>query len=83
MLFNSIEFILFFVITTILFFLSPHKVRWFLLLMASCVFYMFFKPVYILILAFTIVIDYYAGLKIASASNPSGQKELPDPEHHC
>lgn len=39
------------------------------MLVASCVFYMFFKPEYILILAFTIAIDYYAGLKIESASN--------------
>lgn len=31
---------------------------------ASCYFYMFFKPVYILILAGTIVIDYYAGLQL-------------------
>jgi alginate O-acetyltransferase complex protein AlgI len=46
----------------------PHKFRWSLLLFASCVFYMFFKPVYILILFFTIVIDYWAGLKIESAS---------------
>jgi D-alanyl-lipoteichoic acid acyltransferase DltB (MBOAT superfamily) len=33
-----------------------------MLLAASCFFYMFFKPEYILILFFTIVIDYYAGI---------------------
>lgn len=31
---------------------------------ASCYFYMFFKPIYILILAGTIVIDYFAGLQL-------------------
>lgn len=35
-----------------------------MLLLASCIFYMFFKPEYILILAFTIFIDYYAGILI-------------------
>jgi alginate O-acetyltransferase complex protein AlgI len=67
MLFNSIEFLIFFPIVTGLYFLLPHRFRWFLLLAASCFFYMFFVPVYILILAFTIVIDYIAGILIENA----------------
>ncbi len=62
MLFNSFQFFLFFPIVTALFFILPHKFRWFLLLTASCYFYMVFKPVYILILFFTIIIDYYVGI---------------------
>ncbi len=69
MLFNSLEFLLFFVIVTISFFSLPHKYRWFLLLTASCFFYMFFVPIYILILAGTIVIDYFAGIFIEKADN--------------
>jgi D-alanyl-lipoteichoic acid acyltransferase DltB (MBOAT superfamily) len=42
----------------------PHKYRWFFLLTASCVFYMAFIPIYILVLALTIAIDYAAGLLI-------------------
>ena len=38
-----------------------------MLLLASCYFYMVFRPVYILILAFTILVDYAAGILIASA----------------
>ena len=64
MLFNSIQFLIFFPIVTILYFVLPHRFRWFLLLAASCYFYMVFKPVYILILGFTIVIDYFAGIFI-------------------
>jgi alginate O-acetyltransferase complex protein AlgI len=64
MLFNSLEFAIFFPVVTILFFVLPHRFQWLLLLAASCFFYMFFKPVYILILAFTIVIDYFAGIWI-------------------
>ena len=62
MLFNSFEFLLFFPLVTLMYFALPHRFRWQLLLTASCVFYMAFIPKYILILALTIVIDYFAGL---------------------
>jgi len=67
MLFNSFQFAVFFVVVTTLFFLLPHRFRWFLLLAASCYFYMVFIPVYILILAATIVVDYFAGILIEKA----------------
>lgn len=67
MLFNSLEFFLFFPIVTILFFALPHKWRWLHLLIASCFFYMYFIPVYILILFATIIIDYIAGILIEKA----------------
>lgn len=74
MLFNSLEFAFFFPIVTALFFLLPHRYRWLLLLLASCFFYMFFKPVYILILVFTIVIDYFAGLWIGKEQDKNKRK---------
>ena len=74
MLFNSFDFIIFFPLVTILYFLLPHKFRWFLLLVASCYFYMYFIPVYILILFFTIVIDYFAGILLEDAKNPARKK---------
>ena len=67
MLFNSLEFVIYFPVVTLLYFLLPHRFRWLHLLVASCVFYMFFIPAYILILAFTIVIDYFAGILIENA----------------
>src|SRR5688500_8910889 len=67
MLFNSFEFLVFFPIVTFLFFALPHKYRWFHLLVASCIFYMYFIPIYIVILFATIVIDYFAGLMIEKA----------------
>jgi alginate O-acetyltransferase complex protein AlgI len=62
MLFNSLEFLIFFPIVIALYYAMNHKYRWLLLLSASCYFYMVFVPVYILILGFTIVIDYFAGI---------------------
>ncbi len=67
MLFNSFDFLLFFIIVTLFYFALPHKARWFLLLISSCYFYMAFVPIYILILGFTIVIDYFAGIFIENA----------------
>ena len=69
MLFNSFEFLIFFPVVTILYFLLPHRYRWFHLLVASCVFYMFAIPVYIFILFFTIIIDYVAGILIENSEN--------------
>jgi D-alanyl-lipoteichoic acid acyltransferase DltB (MBOAT superfamily) len=76
MLFNSIEFIVFFIAVTGLYFLLPHKYRWSLLLTASCFFYMFFKPVYILILGFTIVIDYFAGIMLENQTDQKKKKQF-------
>jgi len=39
-----------------------------MLLMASCYFYMAFIPIYILILAITIIIDYFAGIWIENST---------------
>ncbi len=67
MLFNSFHFVFFFLIVTSAYFILPHKYRWLLLLLSSCYFYMAFVPIYILILGFTIVVDYFAGIMIENA----------------
>ena len=67
MLFNSLDFAGFFVIVTSLYFLLPHRFRWSTLLLASCIFYMAFIPIYILILFVTITIDYFAGIWIENS----------------
>lgn len=74
MLFNSLHFAVFFPVVTILYFLLPHKHRWWLLLGASAYFYMAFVPVYILILGVTIVVDYFAGILIEEAHAPQKKK---------
>jgi hypothetical protein len=51
MSFNSIQFLIFFPIVTILYFALPFRLRWAMLLVASSIFYMAFIPIYILILS--------------------------------
>src|SRR5258706_2101704 len=71
MLFNSIEFALFFPVVCCLYFAAPLRVRVPLLLGASCVFYMAFIPPYILILFLTIGIDYATEFYIERTRGPS------------
>ena len=68
MLFNSIDFVIFFIVVTTVYFLIAHKYRWLLLLVSSCYFYMSFVPIYILILGFTIIIDYFAGIFLETSA---------------
>lgn len=76
MVFNSLIFIVFFIIVTTLYYSLPHKFRWALLLLASSIFYMYFLPIYILILGFTICIDYYAGIFIAKSRGKKRKRWL-------
>ena len=64
MLFNSFEFIVFFIIVTLFYFLLPHRARWVLLLAASCIFYMAWNPWLIILIAFTIAVNYFASIAI-------------------
>ncbi|MEO8169034.1 MAG: MBOAT family O-acyltransferase [bacterium] len=64
MLFNSLQFLVFFCIVTAAYFALPRRTRWPLLLIASCYFYMVLVPSYILILFFLILVDYAAGIFI-------------------
>jgi len=76
MLFNSIQFVIFFIAVTSAFFALPHRFRWLLLLAASCYFYMAFVPIYILILFFTIVVDYFAGILLEDAKEKNKKPYL-------
>ena len=67
MLFNSIDFLLFFPFVTILYFLLPHRVRWVWLLGASYYFYMCWNAKYAVLIAASTVITYASGLLIRKA----------------
>lgn len=76
MLFNSIEFAIFFPIAVAVYFLLAQRWRVHWLLAASCVFYMAFIPVYVLILVVTILIDYVAGIYLERVQDPVKKKAL-------
>lgn len=64
MLFNSIDFLVFFPIVVSVFFIIPKKIRYIWLLVASYYFYMSWQPKYALLIAISTVITYASGILI-------------------
>ncbi len=73
MLFNSIQFLIFFPVVAVLYFLSVHRLRsnWMaqaVLLAASLVFYMSWNPAYLLLILMSVVITWTSGLLMEGRS---------------
>jgi alginate O-acetyltransferase complex protein AlgI len=66
MQFNSFLFFIFFPIVVLIYYLTPQKLRWAILLLASCIFYMAFSVNYLLVILSISVINYFIGLGIVS-----------------
>ncbi len=69
MLFNSLQFALFFPLVTALYFLLPHRTRWAFLLAASYFFYMAWEPGYVVLLWFSTAVDYLVALRMGRLPN--------------
>ncbi len=61
MLFNSIEFLLFFPVVVCLYFLIPQKWKWVWLLVSSYYFYMSWNPKYVVLIGLSTVITWVCG----------------------
>ncbi len=64
MLFNSLEFLIFFPIVLVMYFIIPKKIRYLWLLVASYYFYMCWNAKYALLILFSTVCTYAGGLLI-------------------
>ena len=64
MLFNSLQFLIFFPIVTLVYFIIPQKIRYLWLLGASYYFYMCWNPEYALLMLTSTVITYLSGFFI-------------------
>lgn len=62
MLFNSTQFLLFFPLVTLIYFIIPKKVRYLWLLVASYYFYMCWNPHYVVLLLFSTTVTYLSGI---------------------
>lgn len=69
MVFNSVDFLLFFPIVLFVYFLIPKKVRYVWLLIVSYYFYMSWNPKYAVLIALSTVITYLTGLGIGKAKD--------------
>lgn len=66
MQFNSFVFFIFFPLVVLFFYLTPQRIRWALLLVASCVFYLAFSVNYLLVLLIISLLNYLIGIGIVS-----------------
>ncbi len=74
MLFNSIDFLLFFPLVTVIHFLLPHRARWAWLLVTSYFFYMCWNPKYVLLIALSTLITWCSGLLLEAAGQVADAK---------
>jgi D-alanyl-lipoteichoic acid acyltransferase DltB (MBOAT superfamily) len=76
MIFTSLNFLIFFPIVTILYWILPAKHRWLLLLITSYFFYLNIKPVFALLLIFVSVSTWIFTLQIDKTEVESRKKKL-------
>lgn len=69
MLFNSLEFLIFFPIVVAAFFALAHKYRWIILLVASYYFYMCWDYRYVVLILATTLINYFSAVQISRTRN--------------
>lgn len=74
MLFNSIDFLIFFPIVTLLFFIIPRRLRTLWLLIASYYFYMSWNPKYAILIALSTVTTFISGIFIEKSEKPVSKK---------
>jgi alginate O-acetyltransferase complex protein AlgI len=73
-LFHSLQFLIFYPIITVFYFILPFKARWVLLLAGSFYFYMAWKPEYIILILITVFVAYLSGIKMGQTDNKDKRK---------
>jgi len=76
MLFNSFEFLYFFPLMVLGFYLLNQRYRWLWLLIGSYYFYAFAEPILLVLLGASTLIDYYCGLQMAKAATQKIKKRF-------
>ena len=76
MVFNSLAYLVFFPIVIAIYFLTPVRFRWFVVLVGSYFFYMSWKPVYGLLLFATTLVDWSLALWMAKYADLSRRRRI-------
>lgn len=74
MIFNSFDFVIFFIIVVFLYYTIPQKFRWIMLLTASCIFYMCWRAELIILLLFSTFTNW--GISLLIDKNREKKKGL-------
>ncbi len=73
MVFNSLQFLIYFITVVLLYFIINYKGRWILLLLSSYYFYMCWRVDYVVLLAASTIITYLTGLKMGEIPQQKGR----------
>ncbi len=76
MLFNSLQFLLFFFVVVVIYFAIPYRFRWALLLAASYYFYMTTKPGFVVFILLSTLVTYYSGIQMGKTKSKSNRKKF-------
>ncbi|MCB1179764.1 MAG: MBOAT family protein [Leptospiraceae bacterium] len=76
MIFNSIDFLLFFPVVYFIYLKSPHRIQNIFLLAASYFFYGYWDPRYLSLLFISTVVDYFCSISIQSSRDNLFKKKL-------
>lgn len=83
MLFNSLEFLLFFPTVCLCYYVIPHRIRYLFLLVCSYFFYMCWNPQYALLMLTSTAITYASGLLLEKAKQSKEEKRRRRRMHWC
>lgn len=75
MIFNSYQYLVFFIVIFTLYFVCSSKYRWIILLIGSYYFYMSSNPKYVIFILFSTILTYFFALKIEKIENISTRKK--------
>lgn len=76
MLFNSFDFLVFFPVVVLLYYVIPKKTRYIWLLISSYFFYMSWNAKYAILIAISTIITWLSGLLLSKANTPSEKKGI-------
>ena len=76
MVFDSIEFLVLFAAVFVLYFTLPVRLRNPLLLLSSAVFYMWWRPLYIIFILFSVTVDYFVARRLDRRDGPATRRLL-------
>ena len=83
MLFNSLEYLIYFPIIISLYFIFPFRFRWLWLLSASYYFYMSWNPKYALLILTSTAITYFSGIYLEKANTIENEKKKDNFKKWC
>ena len=76
MIFNSLTFLVFLAIIVTAYWLLPNRLRLYLVFLSSLTFYGFWRIEFIPVMMFSVILDYFIGIKLEKIEDQKLEKDL-------